>query len=150
MPRTVVSIKTNASQERILHYLSIEFPKLGYTDKSTLNERAWGKGDGVMVMAQRIAVTFQPGEVILSAWVYTYAIGEVEITKGFAGKPVKNNCKKVLDHISSGIRSLPAGPSPAPASSGPKISPDIVYCSACGNPCKTGAAFCSKCGSRLE
>ena len=39
-----------------------------------MNERAWGKGDGVMVMAQRIAVTFQPGEVFLSAWVYTYAI----------------------------------------------------------------------------
>jgi hypothetical protein len=145
MPRTVVTIKTNASQDSILHYLTMELPKFGYSDKSTLNERAWGKGDGVMVMAQRIAVTFQPGEVFLSAWVYTYAIGEVEITKGITGKPLKNKLKKVLEHISAGIKALP----PSQTSSGPAVSPDIVYCSACGNPCPSGSAFCNKCGSRL-
>lgn len=149
MPRTVVTIKTNASQDSVLHYLSMELPKFGYMDKSTLNERAWGKGDGIMVIAQRIAVTFQPGEVFLSAWVYSYATGETEITKGFAGKPVKNHCKKVLDHVASGIAALPSAPKSASAPAKPKISPDTIYCSACGNPCKAGSSFCSKCGNRL-
>ena len=35
MPRTVVTIKTNASQDSILHYLTMELPKFGYSDKST-------------------------------------------------------------------------------------------------------------------
>lgn len=64
MSRTVITVKTNASRDSVLQYLSVELPRLGYTDRSTPTERIWGKNDGVMVKGQRISVNFQPGKFI--------------------------------------------------------------------------------------
>ena len=77
MSRTVITVKTNASRDSVLQYLSVELPRLGYTDRSTPTERIWGKNDGVMVKGQRISVNFQPGEVYLSAWLHDALLGGI-------------------------------------------------------------------------
>ena len=137
MSRTVISVKTNASRDTILQFLSVELPRVGYVDKSTANERVWGKGDGLMLLSPRISVNFQPGEVYLSAWVYDTVTGEADLD-GLRGKAIKNKARRVLEDIASKISALPAA-----------AAQDVLYCSACGAPCKPGSSFCTRCGNRL-
>lgn len=140
MSRTVITVKTNASRDSVLQYLSVELPRLGYTDRSTPTERIWGKNDGVMVKGQRISVNFQPGEVYLSAWLHDALLGESDL-RGIVAKPMKSHLKQVLDQIAAGIAALPAAPVAIPQ--------NVIYCSVCGNACKPGSSFCTRCGSRL-
>ena len=140
MSRTVITVKTNASRDSVLQYLSVELPRLGYTDRSTPTERIWGKNDGVMVKGQRISVNFQPGEVYLSAWLHDDLLGEPDL-RGIVAKPMKSHLKQVLDQIAAGIAALPAAPFAIPQ--------NVIYCSVCGNACKPGSSFCTRCGSRL-
>ena len=140
MSRTVIAVKTNASRDSVLQYLSVELPRLGYTDRSTPTERIWGKNDGVMVKGQRISVNFQPGEVYLSAWHHDALLGESDL-RGIVAKPMKSHLKQVLDQIAAGIAALPAAPFAIPQ--------NVIYCSVCGNACKPGSSFCTRCGSRL-
>ena len=140
MSRTVITVKTNASRDSVLQYLSVELPRLGYTDRSTPTERIWGKNDGVMVKGQRISVNFQPGEVYLSAWLHDDLLGESDL-RGIVAKPMKSHLKQVLDQIAAGIAALPAAPFAIPQK--------VIYCSVCGNACKPGSSFCTRCGSRL-
>lgn len=140
MSRTVITVKTNASRDSVLQYLSVELPRLGYTDRSTPTERIWGKNDGVMVKGQRISVNFQPGEVYLSAWLHDALLGESDL-RGIVAKPMKSHLKQVLDQIAAGIAALPAAPFAIPQ--------NVIYCSVCGNAYKPGSSFCTRCGSRL-
>ena len=140
MSRTVIAVKTNASRDSVLQYLSVELPRLGYTDRSTPTERIWGKNDGVMVKGQRISVNFQPGEVYLSAWLHDALLGESDL-RGIVAKPMKSHLKQVLDQIAAGIAALPAAPFAIPQ--------NVIHCSVCGNACKPGSSFCTRCGSRL-
>lgn len=140
MSRTVITVKTNASRDSVLQYLSVELPRLGYTDRSTPTERIWVKNDGVMVKGQRISVNFQPGEVYLSAWLHDALLGESDL-RGIVAKPMKSHLKQVLDQIAAGIAALPAAPFAIPQ--------NVIYCSVCGNACKPGSSFCTRCGSRL-
>lgn len=140
MSRTVITVKTNASRDSVLQYLSVELPRLGYTDRSTPTERIWGKNDGVTVKGQRISVNFQPGEVYLSAWLHDALLGESDL-RGIVAKPMKSHLKQVLDQIAAGIAALPAAPFAIPQ--------NVIYCSVCGNACKPGSSFCTRCGSRL-
>ena len=140
MSRTVITVKTNASRDSVLQYLSVELPRLGYTDRSTPTERIWGKNDGVMVKGQRISVNFQPGEVYLSAWLHDALLGESDL-RGIVAKPMKSHLKQVLDQIAAGIAALHAAPFAIPQ--------NVIYCSVCGNACKPGSSFCTRCGSRL-
>ncbi|HIT14473.1 MAG TPA: zinc ribbon domain-containing protein [Candidatus Scatomonas merdigallinarum] len=140
MSRTVIAVKTNASRDSVLQYLSVELPRLGYTDRSTPTERIWSKNDGVMVKGQRISVNFQPGEVYLSAWLHDALLGESDL-RGIVAKPMKSHLKQVLDQIAAGIAALPAAPFAIPQ--------NVIYCSVCGNACKPGSSFCTRCGSRL-
>ena len=140
MSRTVITVKTNASRDSVLQYLSVELPRLGYTDRSTPTERIWGKNDGVMVKGQRISVNFQPGEVYLSAWLHDALLGESDL-RGIVAKPMKSHLKQVLDQIAAGIAALPAAPFAIPQ--------NVIYCSVCGNACTPGSSFCTRCGSRL-
>lgn len=140
MSRTVITVKTNASRDSVLQYLSVELPRLGYTDRSTPTERIWSKNDGVMVKGQRISVNFQPGEVYLSAWLHDALLGESDL-RGIVAKPMKSHLKQVLDQIAAGIAALPAAPFAIPQ--------NVIYCSVCGNACKPGSSFCTRCGSRL-
>ena len=146
MARTIVSIRTNASIESVLHYLNNEFMLLGFEDKSTPNERIWGKNDGIMIKGQRIAVFFQPGEVVLSAWLHDAMLGDSDLN-GIVAAPMKKKLKKILDQLAAGISSLPAERESCTV---PQISADIIYCSACGNRCSAENTFCSKCGNRLR
>ena len=140
MSRTVITVKTNASRDSVLQYLSVELPRLGYTDRSTPTERIWSKNDGVMVKGQRISVNFQPGGVYLSAWLHDALLGESDL-RGIVAKPMKSHLKQVLDQIAAGIAALPAAPFAIPQ--------NVIYCSVCGNACKPGSSFCTRCGSRL-
>ena len=133
MSRTVITVKTNASRDSVLQYLSVELPRLGYTDRSTPTERIWGKNDGVMVKGQRISVNFQPGEVYLSAWLHDALLGESDL-RGIVAKPMKSHLKQVLDQIAAGIAALP----PAPFS----IPPNGVYCRGCRKAPQTRRSFC--------
>lgn len=58
MSRTVFSIKTNADPNVVMQFLSIELPRIGYANKSTAYEPVWKRGDGVMIKAQCISVSF--------------------------------------------------------------------------------------------
>ena len=140
MSRTVITVKTNASRDSVLQFLSVELPRLGYTDRSTPTERIWGKNDGVMVKGQRISVNFQPGEVYLSAWLHDALTGESDL-RGIVAKPIKSHLKQVVDQIAAGIAALPAAPFSIPQ--------NVIYCSVCGNACKPGSSFCTRCGCRL-
>ena len=113
MSRTVITVKTNASRDSVLQYLSVELPRLGYTDRSTPTERIWGKNDGVMVKGQRISVNFQPGEVYLSAWLHDALLGESDL-RGIVAKPMKSHLKQVLDQIAAGIAARARTPAPPP------------------------------------
>ena len=112
MSRTVITVKTNASRDSVLQYLSVELPRLGYTDRSTPTERIWGKNDGVMVKGQRISVNFQPGEVYLSAWLHDALLGESDL-RGIVAKPMKSHLKQVLDQMPQASRPSPQPPLPS-------------------------------------
>lgn len=160
MSRTVFSIKTNADPNVVMQFLSIELPRIGYANKSTAYEPVWKRGDGVMIKAQCISVSFLPGEVVLSAWLYDAILGESNL-EGFVGKPLKTKLRRVLDELAPKIAALPS----APAGNQPQnpgipqsfqagagsaaASAGTTYCPNCGAPCQTGHAFCTKCGARL-
>ena len=139
MSRTILTVRTNASRDSVLQFLSVELPRLGYTDRSTPTERIWGKNDGVMIKGQRISVHFQPGEVYLSAWLHDAITVESDLN-GFVAKPLKTVLRQVLEQMAAGIAALPAA-SPA--------LQNAVYCSACGKPAEPGSRFCTRCGNPL-
>ena len=110
------------------------------TDAVRVNEirNTWGYTG--TYKGQRISVNFQPGEVYLSAWRHDALLGESDL-RGIAPKPMKSHLKQVLDQIAAGIAALPAAPFAIPQ--------NVIYCSVCGNACKPGSSFCTRCGSRL-
>ena len=143
MSRTVFSIRTNADPNVVMQFLSIELPRIGYANKSTAYEPVWKRGDGIMIKAQCLSVSFLPGEVVLSAWLYDAITGESNLD-GFVGKPLKNKLRRVMEELAPKIAALPAAPTVKQLQ-----GTGAAYCPSCGAPCQPGSSFCTKCGARL-
>ena len=138
MSRTILTVRTNASRDSVLQFLSVELPRLGYTDRSTPLSGSGVKMTGYNQGAAYFR-SFPARRSLSVAWLHDAITGESDLN-GFVAKPLKTVLRQVLEQMAAGIAALPAA-SPA--------LQNAVYCSACGKPAEPGSRFCTRCGNPL-
>lgn len=121
----------------------------GFQHVTRDGETVFQKGKGVWVAPSFVKVTYYGGYARLEAWID--AMGSEQGLEGFVGCAAKRPLKKVVTYIEGiltkpGEGYVPAAGNEAAAETGDSMPVQAAFCSKCGTRLENGNGFCSQCG----